>query len=203
MTNYRPDIDGLRAVAVLSVIAFHLNPAWLPGGYLGVDIFFVISGYLITNIIWREACEQNFSILRFYERRIRRIMPALLTVLAATSVAALILLLPADLKGFGRSLLATLFFVANIYFWRDTNYFSRTAEDKPLLHMWSLGIEEQFYIVMPFLLAILAFRWRRAAVWFVLAIVLLSFGLNVFANRIGAQNPAFYLLPTRAWELGA
>ena len=116
MTNYRPDIDGLRAVAVLSVIAFHLNPAWLPGGYLGVDIFFVISGYLITNIIWREACEQNFSILRFYERRIRRIMPALLTVLAATSVAALILLLPADLKGFGRSLLATLFFVANICF---------------------------------------------------------------------------------------
>jgi peptidoglycan/LPS O-acetylase OafA/YrhL len=121
-TKYRPDLDGLRAVAVLSVIAYHLSPNLLQGGYLGVDIFFVLSGYLITSIIWREALNRNFSIRRFYERRVRRILPALLVLLIASSACALSILLPIDLLGFARSIFATLTFAANIYFWRDTNY---------------------------------------------------------------------------------
>jgi peptidoglycan/LPS O-acetylase OafA/YrhL len=202
-TAYRPDLDGLRAVAVLSVIAFHLSPNLLPGGYLGVDIFFVLSGYLITNIIWREALIRSFSIARFYERRVRRIMPALLAVLIAVSACAIALLLPIDLKGYAKSVFASLAFAANIYFWRDTDYFSQQAQEKPLLHVWSLGIEEQFYIIFP-LLVILCIRWRRSALLpLVSALVLLSLLANIFCLRHGAEWPAFYLLPMRAWELGA
>src|ERR1035438_687802 len=163
-TGYRSDIDGLRAVAVLSVIAYHLSPGILPGGYLGVDIFFVLSGYLITNVIWREALNRKFSIVRFYERRIRRILPALVVLLIVVSACAAALLLPIDLKGFAKSVFATLTFVANIYFWRDTDYFAQLAEEKPLLHVWSLGVEEQFYIIFP-LLVVLCVRWRRSALF--------------------------------------
>src|ERR1017187_3936008 len=163
-TSYRPDIDGLRAVAVLSVIAYHLSTGVLPGGFLGVDIFFVISGYLITNVIWREAINRNFSIARFYERRVRRIMPAVLFVLIAVSAGSIALLLPIDLKGYAKSVFASLGFVANIYFWRDTNYFSQLAEEKPLLHLWSLGVEEQFYILFP-LFVVLCTRWRRRSLF--------------------------------------
>jgi peptidoglycan/LPS O-acetylase OafA/YrhL len=153
--QYRADIDGLRAVAVVSVILFHLSSSLLPGGYLGVDMFFVLSGYLITAIIRKEIDTQSFTIMQFYERRIRRIMPALLFMLSVTTVVAMVLLLPADLIGYGRSLFATLGFVANMYFLRDTNYFARLAEEKPLLHIWSLGVEEQFYVVFPVLLALI------------------------------------------------
>jgi peptidoglycan/LPS O-acetylase OafA/YrhL len=199
---YRPDLDGLRAVAVLSVIAFHLSPKLLRGGYLGVDIFFVLSGYLITNIIWREALNGRFSIARFYERRVRRIMPALLVTLIAVSACAIALLLPIDLKGYAKSVFASLAFVANVYFWRDTDYFSQQAQEKPLLHVWSLGIEEQFYIVFP-LLVILCIKWRRSALLpLASALVLLSLLANIFCLRHGAEWPAFYLLPMRAWELG-
>jgi peptidoglycan/LPS O-acetylase OafA/YrhL len=150
------DVDGLRAIAVLSVIFFHLSKSVLAGGFLGVDMFFVLSGFLITSIIWREVQLKEFSILRFYDRRMRRILPALLAVLFLTTIASTILLLPADLIGYSRSLVATLTFVANIYFWRDTDYFSRDSQDKPLLHMWSLEVEEQFYIFFPLLLVFLA-----------------------------------------------
>jgi peptidoglycan/LPS O-acetylase OafA/YrhL len=202
-TGYRSDIDGLRAVAVLSVIAYHLFNKTLPGGFLGVDIFFVISGYLITNVIWREAIHKNFSIARFYERRVRRIMPAVLTVLIAASLAAIAVLLPMDLKGYAKSVFASLGFVANIYFWRDTNYFAQLAEEKPLLHVWSLGVEEQFYIIFP-LFVVLCVRWRRSVLLPLTAVlVLLSLAANIFAVRIGGGLPAFYLLPTRAWEIGA
>jgi peptidoglycan/LPS O-acetylase OafA/YrhL len=201
--TYRPDIDGLRAVAVLSVIAYHFSSSILPGGYLGVDVFFVLSGYLITSILWREAIQNRLSIVRFYDRRVRRIMPALLFLLVATSFFATALLLPADLIGYGKSLLATLVFLANIYFWRDTDYFSRTAEQKPLLHLWSLGVEEQFYILFPAIIALLARFGRRSALAGVTAVTLASFALNVMALRIGGESPAFFLLPTRAWELGA
>ena len=136
---YRPDIDGLRAIAVLSVVFFHLFKRALPGGYLGVDMFFVLSGYLITAIIWREAREARFSVVRFYDRRIRRIMPALLLLLVAATAASALVLLPSDLLGFAKSLLATLVFAANIYFWRDTDYFSAAAEQKPLLHSGPWG----------------------------------------------------------------
>ncbi|PTE09479.1 acyltransferase family protein [Mesorhizobium helmanticense] len=203
LIGYRADVDGLRAIAVISVIAFHLSRSWLPGGYLGVDIFFVLSGYLITLILWREALKGQFSILRFYERRIRRIMPALLFLLFFTTMAAMALLLPADLIGYGKSMLATLGFVANIYFWRDTDYFSRAAEAKPLLHVWSLGVEEQFYIVFPLLIAVLARFWPRATFPAIVLLTLLSLVANYLALRFGGAAPAFFLLPTRAWELGA
>lgn len=201
--RYRPDVDGLRAIAVLSVIVYHLSRKILPGGYLGVDIFFVLSGYLITSIVWREISVGDFSIIRFYDRRIRRIMPALLTVVFATIIASALLLLPIDLIGFARSLFATLGFVANIYFWRDADYFSRLATEKPLLHIWSLGVEEQFYVLFPLLLLLLA---RKGKVWTSTTIAGLCFGsliINMFALKFGASTPAFYLLPTRAWELGA
>jgi peptidoglycan/LPS O-acetylase OafA/YrhL len=202
-TGYRPDIDGLRAVAVLSVIAFHLSPGILPGGYLGVDIFFVLSGYLITNVIWREALNKKFSILRFYERRIRRILPALVVLLIVVSGVAIVLLLPIDLTGSARSVFASLGFVANFYFWRDQDYFGRLAEEKPLLHVWSLGVEEQFYIIFP-LLVLLCIRWRRSALLPVTAaLVVLSFSANLWADRASVAGAAFYLLPTRAWEIGA
>jgi peptidoglycan/LPS O-acetylase OafA/YrhL len=200
--SYRPDIDGLRAVAVLSVIVYHLSKTALAGGYLGVDMFFVLSGFLITTIIWREAQLRDFSILRFYNRRIRRILPALLVLLFFTTIAATILLLPADLIGYNRSLIATMAFVANFYFWRDTDYFARVAEFKPLLHMWSLGVEEQFYIFFPLLLVLLA-RFRLYLALSVIGVLTIaSFVLNIFAIHVGGFSPAFFLLPTRAWELG-
>lgn len=202
-TGYRRDLDGLRAVAVLSVIAFHLSPKILPGGYFGVDIFFVLSGYLITNVIWREAVNKQFSIVRFYERRIRRIFPALIVLLIVVSACAIGLLLPIDLTGFARSVFAALTFVANIYFWRSTNYFSQLAGEKPLLHVWSLGVEEQFYIIFP-LLVILCVRWRRSALLpLTSALILLSLAANIVANRVNVADAAFYNLPTRAWELCA
>lgn len=203
LIGYRADVDGLRAVAVISVIAFHLSRSWLPGGYLGVDIFFVLSGYLITLILWREALKGQFSIIRFYERRVRRIMPALVLLLFFTTLAAIALLLPADLIGYGKSMLATLGFVANIYFWRDTDYFSRAAEAKPLLHVWSLGVEEQFYIIFPLLIAALARFWPRATFPAIAMLTLLSLAANILALKVGGASPAFFLLPTRAWELGA
>jgi len=200
--RYRADVDGLRAVAVLSVVFFHLLRRGLPGGYLGVDIFFVLSGYLITAIIWREAQEGRFSIARFYDRRIRRVMPALLLLLFVTTTACVAILLPSDLIGYGRSLLATLVFSANLYFWRDTNYFSTAAEQKPLLHIWSLGVEEQFYIVFPLILFFLARWWPRRALHAVAVLTIGSLTVNMLAVLFGASLPAFFLLPTRAWELG-
>jgi peptidoglycan/LPS O-acetylase OafA/YrhL len=200
--SYRPDIDGLRAIAVLSVILYHMRRDALPGGYLGVDIFFVLSGFLITSILWGEIREGSFSIARFYDRRIRRIMPALsLLLIVATPVAAA-LLLPSDLIGYGRSLIATLCFAANFYFWRDTNYFARAAEDKPLLHLWSLGLEEQFYILFPLILALLWRHLPRHALAVIAALTLSSLAVNAAALHVGADSTAFFLLPGRAWELG-
>ncbi|MER8776382.1 acyltransferase family protein [Mesorhizobium sp. M0977] len=203
LIGYRADVDGLRAIAVVSVIAFHLSRSWLPGGYLGVDIFFVLSGYLITLILWREALKGQFSIIRFYERRVRRIMPALLLLLLFTTAAAVALLLPADLIGYSKSMLATLGFAANIYFWRDTDYFSRAAEAKPLLHVWSLGVEEQFYIIFPLLIAAFARYWPRSTFPAIALLTLVSLASNCLALKVGGGSPAFFLLPTRAWELGA
>lgn len=203
LIGYRPDIDGLRAIAVLSVIVFHLSRSILPGGYLGVDVFFVLSGYLITLIIWREISVDSYSIVRFYDRRLRRIMPALLAVLFVTIIASALVLLPIDFIGYAKSIFATLAFVSNVYFWRDTNYFSRTAEEKPLLHLWSLGVEEQFYVLFPLLLILLAKKARARAPIYIAALCLGSFIINILAFKVGGNAPAFYLLPTRAWELGA
>jgi len=200
--RYRPDVDGLRAVAVISVVLFHLSKRHLTGGFLGVDMFFVLSGYLITAIVWREMRQGRFSIIRFYDRRIRRIMPALLALLFFTTLASALLLLPSDLMGYSRSLLATLVFSANIYFLRDANYFSTAAEQKPLLHIWSLGIEEQFYVIFPLMLWLLARWWPARALTWIVVLTMGSLAACIGAAFVGAQVPAFFLLPTRAWELG-
>lgn len=200
---YRPDIDGLRAIAVGAVVIFHLFGGVLPFGYLGVDVFFVISGFLITTILARESARGDFSIARFYDRRIRRIMPALLFVMAATTAAVCAFYLPADAIGFGKSVLATFAFVSNVYFWRDADYFSPVAATKPLLHTWSLGIEEQFYILFPFVLHLLLSRAGRGRTVALLALATaLSFAAAFYTYRVNKDLVAFYLLPMRAWELG-
>lgn len=198
--KYRPDIDGLRAIAILAVVLFHLNPALVPGGYVGVDVFFVISGYLITSIVFREIRSGDFSLGRFYERRIRRLLPALLVVMAASFAAAWMLLLPADFRMFSEALAATSFFVANVYFWKKTDYFADPVDSLPLLHTWSLAVEEQFYIFFPL---VLIWVLRHRPKWLhglLVAFILLSLGWSEHALE---DRPAsvFYLPLYRAWEL--
>jgi len=200
--TYRPDIDGLRSIAVGAVVIFHLFGV-MGGGYLGVDIFFVISGFLITSILIRENEVGNYSIISFYERRIRRIIPALIFMLIVISAIAVMVLLPSDLIRFGWSILATLSFVSNIYFWRDADYFSPAAETKPLLHTWSLGVEEQFYVIFPVVIAFIYKFFRKNSIIIISCLASLSLALTIFILHLGKGSVAFYLLPTRAWELGA
>lgn len=199
---YRPDIDGLRALAVAPVVFYHAGVSGFSGGFVGVDVFFVISGYLITTILLREIGEGRFSYLRFYERRARRIMPALLFVLAATSAGAWLILFPDQLSDYGVHLLATLGFVANLVFMLEVgDYFSPDAEFIPLLHMWSLGVEEQFYILFP---AFLAVTIRVGRLWrdgVLISVCAASFALALVLERI-APTYAFYFTGTRVWELG-
>lgn len=198
ISGHRRDIDGLRAIAVLSVVFFHESFRYIPGGFLGVDIFFVISGYLITSHIVRELEGGSFSLAMFYERRVRRIAPALFFMLLWVSWAAYLLLYPSELVGFEKSLAAAVLSVSNIYFWQTTNYFSHPSN--LLLHTWSLGVEEQFYFVIPLLLMAI-FRIRRR--WLsptLIVLTLVSLLLCVLTYR---QYPdaTFYLLPQRAFEL--
>lgn len=198
--RYRPEIDGLRALAVIAVILFHAGFQLFSGGFVGVDIFFVISGYLITAIILTELEAGQFSIANFYERRARRILPALLLVMATCLPFAWLWLMPSDAKEFSKSVMAVLVFASNIFFWRQSDYFNQATELKPLLHTWSLGIEEQFYVLFPIFL-MLAWRLGRKKVVLVLAIVaLVSLALAEYAvNRKPVAT--FFLLPTRGWEL--
>jgi len=196
---YRPEIDGLRAVAVLGVLAYHAAGI-VPGGFAGVDVFFVISGYVITSVIAAELRRGDFTIARFYERRIRRIAPALLATILATTIGAAIFLLPADLISFGKSAVAATLMVSNIGFWLKAGYFDAAMQSKPLLHTWSLGIEEQFYLFYPLLLAWL-WRRRRTAVAPVLAgLFVVSLAAGVVATD-ALPSAAFYLAPFRLWEL--
>jgi peptidoglycan/LPS O-acetylase OafA/YrhL len=198
--HYRPDIDGLRALAVLPVVLYHYRLPGFSGGFVGVDIFFVISGFLITSLIHAEMGEGRFSILRFYERRIRRIFPAIFALLAAVTVVALVLLFPRDLLQYARSLIATTLFASNIEFWQRAGYFDTAADLKPLLHTWSLAVEEQFYLVWPAILFASRRAGPRLLLLIVCAILLLSLAES---EREVAQAPtaAFYLLPSRMWEL--
>ncbi|WP_165795491.1 acyltransferase family protein, partial [Methylobacterium frigidaeris] len=199
-SGYRPDIDGLRAVAVLAVIFYHVGLVWMPGGFVGVDVFFVISGYVITRGLMREASGGGIALSDFYARRIRRILPALVATLALTSLAAIWLLLPPQLEDYAGSAAASALSVANLYFWRASGYFDAAALYRPLLHTWSLSVEEQFYFVLPVSL-LLAIRLRLRPLWLPFGLVaLLSFGLSLYAGRY-APTANFYLLPTRAWEL--
>ena len=197
--GYRPDIDGLRALAVLLVVGFHAFPATLKAGFLGVDIFFVISGYLICGIILTDLEQGCFSFRDFYARRIRRIFPALLVVLTACLIAGWYLLLPDEYARLGKYVFGGSTFVSNLMLWQEAGYFDPTGKAKPLLHLWSLGIEEQYYIVFPLLLWLCAKRHLRAAVA-IIAVGLLSFLDNLYVYRL--ENPVgFYSPLSRVWEL--
>jgi len=198
---YRPEIDGLRALAVMPVLFFHAGFSLISGGYIGVDVFFVISGYLITSIIQREISGNRFSIINFYERRARRILPALLVVCLACIPFAYYWMLPFELKSFFDSIISINLFSSNFLFWRESEYFSAAAELKPLLHTWSLSVEEQFYVFFPVFLLFLN-RFKHSIILLaVLVITLISLALADYAvTHHSTAN--FYLLPTRIWELG-
>ncbi|AHY09924.1 acyltransferase family protein [Serratia plymuthica] len=198
--SYRRDIDGLRAVAILLVVLYHSGVSFLSGGFIGVDVFFVISGFLIGGIIYTELNNKNFSYSRFYVRRIKRIAPALLVMLLFCSAFAFFYLSPLELKDFSLFSGSTILSVPNIMLWHKTNYFSPNAELNPLLMTWSLGVEEQFYIFLPIILSIII-RVNKKAVASIAVISIVSFVSCVILTK---TNPlfSFFMLPTRAWELG-
>lgn len=197
---YRADVDGLRAIAVLAVVVFHFFPRTLPGGFVGVDIFFVISGYLITGIIVRALEADAFSFATFYVRRARRILPALIVVLIGCYVLGWFTLLPEEFRQLSAQMLSAAAFFANFQFWWTSSYFDGVAQSKPLLHLWSLGIEEQFYLVWPLLLWVTWRSWRRGVVAVTIAIVVASFAWGAVEIERDAVA-AFYSPATRAWEL--
>lgn len=200
--GYRPEIDGLRMVAVVSVILYHAGVPGFSGGYVGVDIFFVISGFLITAIIARELTSDTFSFIDFYERRARRILPALFAMCAATMLVALLLLTPEQLRHYGQSQFATMTFAANVYFYFRSGYFTPDIHAIPLIHMWSLAVEEQFYVIFPIILLVIAKTTPRARNAIVATIFFASLYLSIRSQESWPLGN-FYLVPFRAWELMA
>jgi peptidoglycan/LPS O-acetylase OafA/YrhL len=200
-TPYRPDIDGLRAIAVLLVVVFHAFPQALPGGFAGVDIFFVISGFLISGIILDAVLRGGFSYLWFYARRCRRILPALLLVMFAGLCAVLVLFAPYRLSDYGGEMAGASVFSANFVFWKQAGYFDAAALEKPLRHLWSLAVEEQFYLLWPLILCVSCRRkWNLKIV--LLTLIAASFAANIFRVHYHPAE-AFYLLPARLWELAS
>lgn len=197
--KYRADIDGLRAVAVGLVVAYHAFPEYVPGGFVGVDIFFVISGYLVTSILLKEHDRGTYSLLSFYERRVRRLFPALLLVLAAVLVAGWFLLYPDEYVELGRHAFAGAFFVSNVVSWMDAGYFDAQAGYKPLLHLWSLAVEEQFYLVFPLLLA-LAVRAKAGVLILIAAGIAASFLYGLWVLPVDPAS-AYFLPQSRFWQL--
>ncbi|MDC1380406.1 acyltransferase [Octadecabacter sp.] len=200
--KYRAEIDGLRALAVVPVILFHAGFELFSGGFVGVDVFFVISGYLITTILIEDIENQRFSIVNFYERRARRILPALFFVMLVCIPFAWMWMLPTQMKDFSQSLVAVSLFTSNILFWRESGYFAAAAEEKPLLHTWSLAVEEQYYVLFPIFL-ILAWRFGKNRVFWMIVVIA---AISLILSEWGWRNKAtanFYLAPTRAWELFA
>lgn len=198
--NYRAEIDGLRALAVVPVILFHAGFEPFSGGFVGVDVFFVISGYLITAIIIEDIDKKRFSVANFYERRARRIVPAMLLVVLMCIPFAWLWMSPSQMTDFSQSLVAVSLFASNFFFWRESGYFDTAAEEKPLLHTWSLAVEEQYYMVFPIFL-IIAWRFGKNKVfWMVVVMAVISLLLSEWGWR---KQPTanFYLAPTRAWEL--
>lgn len=197
--KYRADIDGLRALAVLAVVCFHAFPKVLTGGFVGVDIFFIISGFLISSILLRSLKEDTFSFKEFYIRRILRIFPALIIVLSACYFIGWWILLPKEFQQLGKHMVGGAGFVSNLFFWQEAGYFDNSSDTKPLLHLWSLGVEEQYYIIWPCLL-LLAWKRRLDALKMAASIIAVSFALNVYTVHTDAVQ-AFYSPVTRFWEL--
>lgn len=197
--DYRRDIDGLRAIAILSVVFYHAFPGALPGGFVGVDIFFVISGFLISGIVWNGLAANDFSFARFYANRILRIFPALLVMLLVLYVAGWWLLMPTEYAQLGKLIAGGVGFSNNILLWQEAGYFDKASELKPLMHLWSLGIEEQFYLAFPLLMVML---WRRriSPLFVLIGITFISFGLSVHQVGISPES-AFFLPQYRVWEL--
>ncbi len=199
-SGYRPHIDGLRGLAVLGVLLFHFAPTWVPGGFVGVDVFFVISGFLISRLLYRDAAAGGISLTDFYERRLRRILPAFVVTTTATWATAHVVLFPNELEKLAKSVVAGSLFAANFHFYWTSGYFADAAHELPLLHLWSLGIEEQFYILFPFVV-IIARRGSAPTLSIVLTILLVS---SLVASELMLRrdpSAAFYLLPFRAFEL--
>lgn len=199
LSHYRPDIDGLRGIAVLSVVAYHAFPNIIRGGFIGVDVFFVISGYLITKIILEAHANNSFSFSNFYSRRIRRIFPALITILVVCIFFGWVNLLPNEFSNLGENIAASAVFLSNILAYQELDYFSSAAEAKPLLHLWSLGIEEQFYLAWPLIITII-YKSKKKLLWVAIIAITTSFALNIYYS---GQNPslAFYIPQNRVWEL--
>lgn len=197
--NYRPDIDGLRALAVLLVVIFHAFPKWIKGGFIGVDIFFVISGFLISSIIFANLQQNKFSFKEFYIHRTKRIFPALITMLVSSYIFGWFVLFPDEFQQLGKHIAASAGFIQNIILWKEAGYFDIDSELKPLMHIWSLGVEEQFYLIYPLLIFII---WQRRINILATIIVLLflSLGLNVIDIEKNSIR-TFFMLPTRFWEL--
>jgi peptidoglycan/LPS O-acetylase OafA/YrhL len=196
---YRPDVDGLRAIAVLAVVAFHAFPHAAPGGFAGVDVFFVISGFLISGIVFEDLKRARFTFTGFYWRRVRRIFPALILVLLACLGLGWLVLLPDEYARLGKHVAAGGGFISNIVLWREAGYFDTASDLKPLLHLWSLGVEEQYYLAWPLLLFL--FRNRlRAMLWMIAAIAVLSFAANIWLT-LHKPGAAFFLPIGRFWEL--
>ena len=198
--KYRAEIDGLRAIAVVPIILFHAGFEYFSGGFVGVDVFFVISGYLITTIILSEKEQGTFSLVNFYERRFRRILPALFMVMLASLIFSLLWLMPSYMEDFSQSLMAVSTFSSNILFWHESGYWEISNELKPLLHTWSLAVEEQYYVLYPlFLMQI----WHFRKDWILGSFIVIA-AISLATAQWGAYNkpiPTFYLLPTRGWEL--
>ncbi|WP_337269072.1 acyltransferase family protein [Oryzifoliimicrobium ureilyticus] len=200
MLTYRPDLDGLRALAILPVLLFHAGFSVVSGGYVGVDVFFVLSGYLMTRIILGGLETDSFSFVDFYLRRARRIFPALFAMIACSSVAAWFLFMPEELEYYARSVAASALFYANVHFQRESGYFDLAADMKPLLHTWSLAVEEQFYLLLPLAMT-LCFRFaRRRILHIVIATAVISFAVSQWSVA-NSPEKAFYLLYSRVWEL--
>jgi peptidoglycan/LPS O-acetylase OafA/YrhL len=197
---YRKDIDGLRAIAVVPVVLFHADLNVFSGGFVGVDVFFVISGFLITSLIGAEIKKDVFTVTSFYERRIRRIFPALFVVTMFSYILAFSLFMPEQFLEFGKSVVAATLFSSNILFWLESGYFDGPAEMKPLLHTWSLAVEEQFYIIFPIFLILIKRYFNCRWIAFILPLALISFIMSVW-GVYHQPSATFYLAPTRAWEL--
>ncbi len=201
-TSYRSDIDGLRALAVILVVIFHAGFDFIPGGYIGVDVFFVISGFLITGIIKSDLTKNRFTFANFYKRRIKRLMPALFFVLFVTSILAFFILLPQDFSSYGRSVIAVVLSLSNVYFWRENGgYFDGNVQEVPLLHTWSLSVEEQYYLVWPFFMVLTAkYLEKKIYLWVLLLVTIVGVLFSQWVSDI-TFGAAYYLLPTRAFEL--